>query len=709
MKPSITKAQVWLRAIKKYRKLQSQKQAIIGDIIGETSSKNVDRKLNILRRRILRLNKIWRLGIAVASLAAWLGTNSASAQVTTPLEVSSLNGTNGFVIEGETSVSGLGRGRAVTSVGDINGDGISDFALGADQASSGNGKVYVIFGGNTAAFSSGNFDLSSLDGTNGFTLEGNSLDFRTGYSVACAGDVNGDEIDDMIVGAIFAGPAPSQKGGGAYVVFGSTSMFPATVATSQLNGTNGFSITNSSIPGFVNDFMGTAVSSAGDFNGDEIDDFMVSAVRADANGVSQAGETYLIFGELNGPGVSSIDVGNLNGTNGLTIKGEAANDRSGSALSPLGDFNGDGFDDFIIGAYLVDRGTLLNTGASYIIFGKSTLGSVSSPSTLDLSSLNGTNGFIVRGEASGDLFGRDVSGGGDFNRDGLPDIVVGAYGADPSSPLRPQAGKAYVIFGDDSGGFSSGLLEASALNGTNGFAIHGTAFGEYSGISVEIMTDVNGDGLDDLLIGAPQGNGSVYSGENGRTYVIFGRNNVNLSNSSVFELSDIDGVNGYVVNGVDADDYMGSGVSSIGDINGDQIGDILIGASAADPNSLNAAGEAYVIYGEACISPTATISINVNANSRQEDGGVNTFIYTFSASNAPNCIQGITVSFSITGTATFNDDYYLVSGATSFNPSTLHGTVTIPIGVTSTELVIQTQQDALFEPDETITVTVEAP
>jgi len=277
---------------------------------------------------------------------------------------------------------------------------------------------------------------------------------------------------------------------------------------------------------------------------------------------------------------ASLDLSNLNGSNGFVINGADSGDYSGVSVSGAGDVNGDGIDDVIVGANLADPSGN-TTGASYVVFG-----SVSGfGSSLELSSLNGINGFVINGIDANDYSGASVSSAGDVNGDGIDDVFVGAYGARPNGS---RSGESYVIFGSASGFGSS--LELSNLNGSDGFVINGIDANDYSGRSVSSAGDVNGDGIDDVIVGADEADPNSNS-RSGESYVVFGSAS---GFGSSLELSNLNGSNGFVINGIDANDYSGDSVSSAGDVNGDGIDDVIVGARFADPNSTSRAGESYV-------------------------------------------------------------------------------------------------------------------
>lgn len=492
------------------------------------------------------------------------------------IALSTLDGTNGFRIDGIDS--GDASGHSVASAGDVNGDGIDDFIIGAFGARAGGdseaGEVYVVFG--TRSGFSSSLNLASLNGTNGFRIDGIDVRDFAGFSVAGAGDVNGDGFDDIIIGAYGADPGGDSLAGESYVVFGSGSGFAASIDLAGLNGTNGFRLDG--IDAY--DRSGRSVAGAGDVNGDGFDDIIIGAYGGDPGGDSYAGETYVVFG-TGSAFAASIDLGSLNGSNGFRLDGISSIDLSGFSVAGAGDINGDGFDDIIVGAFGGDRGGQLDFGASYVVFGTGS----GFTASIDLASLNGTTGFSIDGIDPADNSGRSVAGAGDVNGDGFDDLIIGARGGDPGGDSF--AGESYVVFGR-AGGFTA-TFDLASLNGSNGFRIDGVNIDDFAGSSVASAGDVNGDGFADLIVGAfgadLNGNFTV-----GSSYVIFGKASAFAAS---LDLASLNGTTGFRIDGIDQYDQSGWSVASAGDVNGDGYDDIVIGANYA----ASYAGESYVIFG----------------------------------------------------------------------------------------------------------------
>jgi hypothetical protein len=414
------------------------------------------------------------------------------------------------------------------------------------------------------------FELSSLDGSNGFQANGESADDDCGRSVDSAGDVNGDGFDDLIIGAGLAGPGQARLGA-SYVVFGRADGFDGVLELSDLDGSNGFQISGEK----RKDYSGTSVSSAGDLNGDGFDDVLVGAFGADPNGFS-SGSAYVVFGS-DEDFAPELPLSVLDGTNGFQINGKQPDDDLGQSVASAGDVNGDGFDDLIIAGFTA----LLGAGASYVVFGHA--GGFAE--TLDVSSLDGINGFQILGEDAGDGSGGSVASAGDVNGDGFGDLIIGASNAGDVSQYG-YPGASYVVFGG-AGGFPASL-DLSVLDGVNGFQINGESSGYSSGFSVSSAGDVNGDGLDDLLIGEP---GADIKNQSGACCVVFGQETFEAN----FELSSLDGSNGFRIVG-QLVTRLGGSVAPAGDVNGDGIDDLIVAAPYADgPRD---SGASYVVFGQ---------------------------------------------------------------------------------------------------------------
>ena len=403
------------------------------------------------------------------------------------LSLSSLSANEGVTFNGPAPFSQSGC--AVNNAGDINADGTDDIIITACDASllgkENAGQAYIIYG--KSSFSSPVL-LSSITSSNGFVINGINAGDGLGQSASGGGDINGDGIDDIIIGAGSANVGTLGGAGQVYVIFGKTIAFSSPFSLTLLNGTNGFTING------INQYdgLGSAVSIVGDINNDGFDDILISATDADPSSKSSAGQAYVILGKSSFSS-STFSLSSLNGNNGFTINGLNSNDHLGSSVAGLGDINNDGYDDIGIGAPDADPNSKNSAGQAYVILGKS---SFFSP-TFSLSSLNGANGFIINGINAEDNCGQGINGIRDVSGDGISDIIIGATGVTTSNGGN---GECYVLYGKSTA--FPAIYNLTSLLSDSGFFIEGTDSsyigGPFSGIG-----DINNDGFDDIAIGAP--------------------------------------------------------------------------------------------------------------------------------------------------------------------------------------------------------------
>src|SRR3990172_1071203 len=305
------------------------------------------------------------------------------------------------------------------------------------------------------------------------------------------------------------------------------------------------------------DGMGRGAS--GDFNGDGIDDLLLSAQNATVNGKTFAGKAWVVFGSPTLAG--TIDLGAA--APGLTVLGAESFDNLGVKVAS-GDFNGDGIDDLLLGARGADAADNAKEdgGKAYVIFGSETLSG-----TIDL--FTTAPSLTVIGVDSGDEMGISLAVG-NFNGDGIDDLLLGATGADATANSKLGAGEAYVIFGSAS---LSGTIDLATA--APALSVLGADAGDTlaSGLA---RGDFNGDGIDDLLLGVPNANGATnVKTQAGEAYAIFGSSTLGGPRDTAVSPADFTAI------GADQNDVLGGAVGS-GDFRGDGADDLLLGANGAE-------------------------------------------------------------------------------------------------------------------------------
>jgi Bacterial Ig domain/RTX calcium-binding nonapeptide repeat (4 copies)/FG-GAP repeat len=445
-------------------------------------------------------------------------------------------GMGGFAIAGE--LPGDEAGYAAAIVDDMNGDGLADVLLGAPLVGAA-GRAYLVHGKADGT----PVDLTDVAlGMGGFVLEGAGTGEDAGSAVAGAGDVNGDGLGDLLVGAPQGGPIPS--GGRTYVVFGKADT-SAVLLSQVFTGMGGFAIYGA---GF-DDESGASVAGAGDVNADGLADVLVGAHWANAGGLANSGRCYVVFGKTT---TTVVPLSTLGG-GGFVIDGETDLDEACTAVGGLGDVNGDGRSDVAVGAPYA-QGALAFQGRAYVVFGKT-----DSAAVLLTSVVAGVGGYALEGEDGGDFLGQALAGPGDMDGDGYADLLVGAPNVAAPGPL---AGRGYVAFGKDDGVM---LPLASLTTRLQGYRIGAEATQDQAGWSVARAGDVDGDGFADAVISAPRFNGPA-GPDAGRSYVVLGGNHsgalTHLGDAGADVLVGTNGMD-FIVAGAGDDEVHGEGGADV--------------------------------------------------------------------------------------------------------------------------------------------------
>lgn len=410
--------------------------------------------------------------------------------------------------------------------------------------------------------------LNGLDGADGYVIPGSAAEGSVRPFLTSPFDINGDGLNDV---------AFSTANDRAVFLFGDAAEPPAAVTLDDLDGSDGFRVD----VGAVGDGFPSAFAAGGDFNGDGIDDFALSGRRIfTPDGGDTPGEAIIVFGSNPAP---AFDL-NEDATDIADVTFTGLSDDSGFGIGlAFADINGDGIDDFVVGAPFTDRGddgADRSVGEALVVFGGAAV-----TGAIDVSALDGTDGFQLSGVNEFDQLGLAVKNIGDFNGDGLDDIAISATGTANDTSV-------YVIFGSV-GGFDADI-DLTALDGADGFRFFSsdaqedlsTAFG---------AGDFNGDGLNDIALGLPNGRNS--GGLRGELNVIFG---TNAAQDAEFDLNNVGTGQGFAILGARVGDRFGDSVDFGQGFNDDGFDDIAVSASnALSSDNFSERGTVDIIFGRA--------------------------------------------------------------------------------------------------------------
>ncbi len=438
---------------------------------------------------------------------------------------------------------------------------------------------------------------------NSVRLDGRAKNDQAGTSVANAGDVNGDGTPDFIVGARNADSHSRHDNGSAFVVYGGKGL--AGVRHRKL-GLDGFRIDGAA----SGDLAGTAVASAGDFNGDGIDDVIVGARLA---GTNQVGAAYVIYGQRTAD-LQNVDLARITTTQaarGMQIIGAEQFDNTGEAVGGGRDINFDQVDDVIVAAPSADNNDRLGSGSAYVIYGQNT----ADPADVDLTKIvnaQAGRGMEIDGAAPNDIAGFSVAMSRDLNDDGIADVLVGAPSA--GNNKRNQSGSVYVLYGMNGDDLPDvDLAKITSGQAANGMRIDGAGVLDELGGSVADAGDINSDGIDDAIIGAPRNRN-----DRGASYVVYGQP-ADAPDLDLAKLGGSQAARGMRILGGGIGDESGTSVGGGRDVNGDGRPDVIVGAPGLENGRFDS-GSAYVVFGGQTADP-ADVSL-AQINQRQGSRGV---------------------------------------------------------------------------------------
>jgi len=467
----------------------------------------------------------------------------------------------------QIELSQIAHGRGGFGIDGIDAGDLTGYSVSSAGDVNGDGLDDLVIGapaGNKAFVVFGRTETSRIQlsdvaaGIGGFVMNGGQHSYAyAGVSVAGGGDINGDGLADLVV----LDEQMFSDTNTAYVVFGKTDTRPVDLDASLAQGRKGFVVR-----GLSEMYYTSHVAGVGDINGDGLDDLLLETTSYPYSGTgNDQGAAYVVFGKSDS---NDVDVGNL-GDGGFVIRSFAWYG-IGHQLSAAGDINGDGLADLALSDTYVHE--VYYDSRVWIVFGKTDTAPV------DVAAVErGKGGFLIEGAREfTDGAGMSIAAAGDVNGDGLADVLVGAYYA------TRAAGGGYVVFGKTDG---AKVDLDDVVAGHGGFLIAGEP-GRRAGWSTAHAGDVNGDGLADLALSTYSWNGVAR-----RSYVVFGK-----PDTTAVSLADVAaGKGGIAINGELATPNLTfNAISGAGDVNGDGLADLVVGDKYAGPKG---AGRAYVIFG----------------------------------------------------------------------------------------------------------------